>query len=182
MSAFHKDADQLRAALEELQLKAGFKSGDLIVIGCSSSEIMGSAIGSATNIDVAMAILPVIMNWSKKNSLFIAVQCCEHLNRCLVVEPDCAEKYGLEEVRVIPHEKGGGALSAAAMSSFTAPIVVESLHNQAHGGIDIGNTMIGMHLRRVVVCVRLETPKIGHAQICCAKTRPLLIGGARARY
>lgn len=182
MSQFHNEAAQLQTVLEELQLNANFKPGNLIVIGCSSSEIAGYRIGSATNIEVAMAILPVILEWAQQSGLLIAVQCCEHLNRCLIVEQACAKQYGLEEVNVIPYLKGGGALAAAAMELFAAPVVVESLQHQAHGGVDIGNTFIGMHLRRVAVCVRPSIKNIGAAQISCVKTRPLLIGGSRAKH
>lgn len=182
MNQFSQQATELAAALTEFQANAGFKPGNLIVVGCSTSEVTGCRIGKATNMDVSRAILPVIITWARQNELHIAIQCCEHLNRCLVVEEACARKYGLEEVTVIPYEKAGGGIGAAAMELFDKPVVAESLNHQAHGGLDIGNTFIGMHLRRVAVCVRLSVTQIGAAPLNCVRTRPILIGGARARY
>ena len=180
--SYTDEKQQLETALGELQSKAKFKKENLIVFGCSTSEILGSQIGSATNLEVAMAILPVILEWSEQHGLLVAIQCCEHLNRSLIVETGCVDKYGFEEVSAIPYLKGGGGLSAAAMELFVDPVLVESVLHQAHGGVDIGNTLIGMHLRRVAICVRLGVEKIGRATLNCAQTRPPLIGGERARY
>ena len=177
-----KAAEELGAALKEFQAEAKFKRGALIVFGCSTSEILGAKIGAATSAEVAGAILPVILEWANNNNLYIAIQCCEHLNRSLVVEAECAEKFNLEEVNAIPYLNGGGGLSAAAMTSLVNPVLVDSLMHQAHGGADIGNTFIGMHLRRVAVCVRLSIKSIGFAQINCVKTRPMLVGGNRAKH
>ncbi|HPU75865.1 MAG TPA: TIGR01440 family protein, partial [Bacillota bacterium] len=116
----------------------------------------------------------------RESQLYLAVQCCEHLNRALVVERECAGRYGLELVTVIPHLRAGGALSAAAMKEYGDPVVVESI--SAHAGMDIGDTFIGMHLRHVAVPVRLEITKIGDAHLTMARTRPKLIGGERALY
>lgn len=182
MEQFQKEAEQMSIAMGEFQEASGFKDGSLIVVGCSSSEIMGNKIGSATNMEAAGAILPAILRWAKQNSLYIAVQCCEHLNRCLVVEESCAAKYGLEIVNTVPYSKCGGALGATAMELFENPVVVESLKNQAHGGVDIGNTFIGMHLRRVAVCVRTSVKTVGYASLNCVRTRPILVGGSRAKY
>ena len=182
MNSFENEAEKLKTALAEFQTAARFRPDDLIVFGCSSSEIAGLRIGSATNMEAARALLPVMQEWGERNGLYLAVQCCEHLNRSLVVEAGCAGAYDLEEVNVIPHEKGGGALAAAAMELFTEPLVVESLLHKAHGGVDIGNTFIGMHLRRVAVCVRLDISRIGEATINCVRTRPVLIGGDRAKH
>jgi uncharacterized protein (TIGR01440 family) len=121
-------------------------------------------------------LLPVI----QENKLFLAIQCCEHLNRALVVEKACAEKYGLEIVAVMPHPKAGGSLSASAMEKFNQPVVVETI--TAHAGLDIGDTFIGMHLKRVAVPVRLAAKNIGQAHLTAARHRPKLIGGARAKY
>jgi len=178
---FEKETMQIRQALEELQDEAGFMPQNLIVFGCSSSEIIGERIGSSTSLEAAEAVMPEIIAWAGKHGLFCAVQCCEHLNRCLVVEAGCAEKYGLEIVNVIPHAGAGGGLAEAAIKLFKAPVTVETLRCQAHGGMDIGNTFIGMHLRRVAVCVRIGVTHIGCATVNCVRTRPALIGGARSK-
>ena len=112
--------------------------------------------------------------------LYLAIQCCEHLNRALVVEEECALKYGLEIVSVVPHEKAGGSLATVAMTSFRKPVVVETI--AAHAGLDVGDTFIGMHLKRVAVPVRLAVKQIGKAHVTAARTRPKFIGGDRARY
>lgn len=182
MHAFQNEAAELKKALGELQAAAGYPAGNLIAIGCSSSEILGAKIGASTNMEVSKSILRAIMEWAGGNGLHIAIQCCEHLNRCLVVEEDYAETHSLEIVNVVPYAGGGGGLSAAAMEMFERPVVVISLNHSAHGGIDIGNTFIGMHLRRVAVCVRLSVTHIGMATINCVKTRPMLIGGDRSRH
>ena len=179
---FEKEAAQTAQALHQFQEAAAFNPGSLIVIGCSSSEIVGSRIGSATSKEAAQAVLPEIIAWAQKNTLHIAVQCCEHLNRCLIVEEPCAEKFRLEPVSVIPYTKAGGGLADAAMKLFTRPVVVESLRHGAHGGMDIGGTLIGMHLRRVAVRTQIDVKRIGAASVICAHTRPILIGGERAKY
>ena len=154
--------------------------GQILVVGCSTSEVRGANIGTDGLMDVAEAILnslhDEIFHWEG----FLAIQCCEHLNRALVVEREVMELYGLEEVSVVPVAHAGGALAAQAMQNFIDPVVVESI--AAHGGIDIGATLIGMHLRKVAVPLRLQQKTIGHAGVTVAWTRPKLIGGARAIY
>lgn len=167
-------------ALEELLAVASLKPYDIVVVGCSTSEVMGHRIGSASNVDVAEAIMAGLLPVVRENRLHLAIQCCEHLNRALVCEGDCAERYGLELVTVIPHATAGGALAAQAMEEFADPVVVERIC--AHAGMDIGDTLIGMHLRQVAVPVRLGIVKIGAANLTAARTRPKLIGGERARY
>ncbi|HHY08476.1 MAG TPA: TIGR01440 family protein [Corynebacteriales bacterium] len=159
---------------------ADLKPGMIVVVGCSTSEVMGQKIGSASNMDVAEAIMAGLLQCAHKYDLYLAIQCCEHLNRALVVEKECKDLYGLEEVTVIPHQDAGGALATVAMKQFQAPVVVESI--SAHAGMDIGDTLIGMHLKRVAVPVRLDIGTIGHAHLTFARTRPKLIGGARAKY
>lgn len=171
---------EVREALQELLSVAKLSPGEIVVVGCSTSEVMGERIGSASSVEVASALMKGLLPVIQENKLFLAIQCCEHLNRALVVEKACAEKYGLEIVSVVPHPKAGGSLSAAAMESFTQPVVVETII--AHAGLDIGDTFIGMHLKRVAVPVRLATKNIGQAHLTAARHRPKLIGGARAKY
>ncbi|NLH88499.1 MAG: TIGR01440 family protein [Firmicutes bacterium] len=167
-------------ALEGLLCAARLKPQDIVVVGCSTSEVAGHRIGSASSVDVAEAVMDGLLPAIRENRLYLAIQCCEHLNRALVVEGDCAERYGLEKVTVIPHVTAGGALAAQAMGEFSDPVVVECI--SAHAGMDIGDTFIGMHIKRVAVPVRLEITKIGAANLTAARTRPKLIGGERAQY
>lgn len=167
-------------ALEGLLAAAKLRPRNTVVIGCSTSEVMGQRIGSASSSEVAEAIMAGLLPVIRANQLYLAIQCCEHLNRALVVERECAELYGLELVTVLPHAKAGGALSAAAMKEYRDPVVVETI--SAHAGMDIGDTFIGMHLKRVAVPVRLDITRIGEAHLTMARTRPKLIGGERAQY
>ncbi|MGB4300475.1 MAG: TIGR01440 family protein [Acetomicrobium sp.] len=167
-------------ALSELLSIAELKPENILVVGCSTSEVLGKKIGSASNLEVAKAIMEGIEPLVEKSGLFLAVQCCEHLNRALVVEEDCAMKYHLEVVTVLPHLEAGGALAVLAYEEFAKPVVVENI--QGHAGVDIGDTMIGMHLKRVAVPVRREVKRIGEANLVMARTRPKLIGGERAKY
>lgn len=171
---------QTAAAVDELLTVAALEPGRILVVGCSTSEVQGARIGSSGSEQVAGAILAALMERCRARSVYLAVQCCEHLNRALVVERPAAKSYGLEEVSVVPVPKAGGALAAQAMRDFTAPVVVESI--QAHAALDIGATLIGMHVKRVAVPVRLKQKLIGQAPVTAARTRPRLIGGARAVY
>lgn len=168
------------AALEELVSCAQLKPGQIVVVGCSTSEVHGERIGSAGSAELAEAILSGLLTVCKKNQLYLAIQCCEHLNRALVVERAVMEKYGLDEVGVVPVAHAGGSLGARAMHDFAEPVVVEAI--KAHAGLDIGCTLIGMHLRPVAVPVRLVQAHIGQALVIAARTRPKLIGGERAVY
>lgn len=156
------------------------RPGQILVLGCSTSEIQGKKIGSTGSTDVAAAVLDGIHDALKGSGIHLAVQCCEHLNRSLVVERDVQEKYGLTEVTVLPVPHAGGATAATALRRFADPVVVESI--QAHAGIDIGDTFIGMHLRPVAVPVRIAQKTVGEAHLSIARTRPKLVGGARAVY
>lgn len=178
--------DLARLALETKQAVTGllaegkFQPGQIIVVGCSTSEIAGQRIGSAGSREIADVLLQELYPTLQERELYLAVQCCEHLNRALVVEAECAREYGLEQVNVIPQRQAGGALAEAAMEHFREPVVVERI--QAHGGLDIGDTFIGMHLRPVAVPLRLAVKQIGQAHLTVARTRPKLIGGERAKY
>lgn len=156
------------------------RSGLILVVGCSTSEIRGETIGTGGSEEVAAVVLQALREETSRSGGRLAIQCCEHLNRALVVERETMETYGLEEVSVVPVPHAGGALAAQAMQDFEDPVVVESV--SAHGGIDIGATLIGMHLRRVAVPLRLQQRTIGRAGVTAAWTRPKLIGGARAVY
>lgn len=167
-------------AFEELIEVAGLTKGQILVVGCSSSEIVGETIGKGSSFETANELFEAIYPVLKEKGIFLAAQCCEHLNRALIVERECAEKYGLDPVCVVPYPKAGGSFATAAWRHFEAPVAVE--HIRAHAGIDIGGVLIGMHLREVAVPVRLSVKKIGEASILCARTRPKLIGGERAKY
>jgi len=167
-------------AMAELLERAPLKAGDIVVIGCSSSEILGEHIGKGSSPEAAAAALAGIKPLLDEKGIYIAAQCCEHLNRALVLERSAAEKYGYDEVCVRPMPKAGGSFATAVYDSLKDPVVVE--HIKASAGLDIGCTMIGMHLKHVAVPLRLSTKKIGEALLTAAYTRPKLIGGVRAHY
>ena len=166
--------------IEELIETANMKPGQIIVIGCSSSEIAAHTIGRYSSKEVGETVFNALNNVAKKHQIYLAAQCCEHLNRAIIIEEEAAEKYGLEMVNVKPQLKAGGSFSVAAWNNFAAPCAVEKI--QAHAGIDIGDTLIGMHLRSVAVPVRTKKNSIGSAHVVCARTRLKFIGGERAIY
>ena len=168
------------AAVTELLDAAGLQAGDIFVIGCSSSEMVGEKIGTHSSVDAANALADAVLPILKEKGVCVAVQCCEHLNRALILESAVAEKYGYEPVNVVPQPKAGGSFATAVWQRMDAPVAVE--HIRATAGIDIGGTLIGMHLREVAVPVRLSVKHIGEAPILCARTRPKFIGGCRAVY
>lgn len=176
----NKFRNNAQTAVQELLAVANLKPAQIVVVGCSSSEISGKKIGSASSIEIAEAVLAGILPILQEQEVFLAAQCCEHLNRSLVVEAACAEKYGLEEVTVVPHLKAGGGFATTYYHQCSQPVMVERV--AAHAGIDIGDTFIGMHLRRVVVPVRGSIDSIGKAHLTMARTRRALIGGERAKY
>ena len=169
-----------RKAISELLEQAKLEHGEIVVVGCSSSEIVGEKIGKGSTPDAANAVLDGILPLIKENGLFLAAQCCEHLNRALVVEREAAERFNLEIVSAVPKPKAGGSFAAAAYLAYAEPVLVE--HIKASAGLDIGSTLIGMHLKDVAVPLRLEIKTIGEASVTAARTRPKLIGGARAQY
>ena len=173
---------QARAAVEELVgiERAHFNPVKLLVVGCSSSEIAGGVIGHNSTYELGRQVAEEILQVAAERGFDCAFQCCEHLNRALVMEREAAERRGYEIVCVVPQPKAGGSLATAAYALMKAPVVVDSV--LADAGLDIGRTMIGMHLRRVAVPVRLENDKIGAAIVIAARTRPRLIGGERAKY
>ena len=171
---------QAALAVGELLEAAKLQEGDLFVVGCSSSEIVGGRIGHASSLETAQAVFRGIYPALQQRGIYLAAQCCEHLNRALIVERACARQYGLDPVSVHPQPKAGGSFATTAWDSFADPVAVE--HIRAHAGMDIGGTLIGMHLRDVAVPVRLRLDHIGQAILLCARTRPKFIGGSRAVY
>lgn len=171
-------AEQCYEAVEELIKIAGLKKGDIFVVGCSTSEVCGSKIGTNSDEDTAKSIYDGIQKALRDKGMYIAVQCCEHLNRAIVIER-AAVPYA-ECVNVVPQKKAGGSLAAVAYSMMEQPVVIENV--RADAGMDIGGTLIGMHLKAVAVPVRLSRDTIGKAHIICARTRPKFIGGERAVY
>ena len=177
---FEEIAAQAKTAVSELLKAAKLNAGDMLVVGCSSSEIGGHDIGSSSNVEIANAVFGAIYPILKEKGIFLAAQCCEHLNRALIIEKEAALKNGLEIVNVVPQPKAGGSFASAAYANFEHPVAVEQVSAQA--GMDIGDTLFGMHLQRVAVPVRLSVRKIGEANLTCARTRPKFIGGERAHY
>ncbi|HIZ83398.1 MAG TPA: TIGR01440 family protein [Firmicutes bacterium] len=171
---------QAAKAARELLDTAGLREGDILVVGCSSSEVGGRKIGTDSSPKVAQAVFAGIYGETQARKIFLAAQCCEHLNRAIILEREAAEKYGLEVVNVVPQPKAGGSFATAAYGAFREPAAVETV--RARAGMDIGDTLIGMHLAPVAVPVRLSLGKIGEAHLVCARTRPKFIGGERAHY
>lgn len=171
---------QVTQAAEELLSVALLQRGQVLVVGCSTSEVAGARIGTAGSEAVAEAILEPLWTITQDRGIYLACQCCEHLNRALVVQLEAAERYNWEQVAVVPVPKAGGSFAARAMRHMPGAVVVEEI--RAHAGLDIGSTLIGMHLRRVAVPVRLGIDMIGNARLTAARTRPKLIGGERAVY
>ncbi len=172
--------NQAACAAAELVEKAELKSGDVAVIGCSTSEVIGERIGTSGTLDVAKEIFNGLNSVFTEKGIFLAAQCCEHLNRAIIIEKEKADTLGLEQVCVVPHPRAGGSFATAAWQTMKNPVAVEEI--KADAGIDIGTTLIGMHLKRVAVPLRLESNTIGEAKLSAAKTRPKYIGGERAKY
>ena len=171
---------QARTVVTELLAQAKLKPGALFVVGCSSSEMVGQRIGKGSSMDAAQAAFRGIYPVLQEHGIHLAVQCCEHLNRALILERAVAEAKGLEIVSVMPQPHAGGSFAVTAWNTFEDPVAVEAI--QADAGMDIGGTLIGMHLRRVAVPVRTSLHQIGEAIVLCARTRPKYIGGPRAVY
>ena len=168
-----------QAACEILET-AKLKEGGLFVVGCSTSEVIGERIGTMSSPETAEAVFAGIYRATKERGVYLVAQCCEHLNRALILEGKAARLYGYEEVNVVPQPKAGGSFATAAYHAFEEPVAVE--HVRAHAGMDIGDTLIGMHLKDVAVPVRISHKTIGEAHVVCARTRAKFIGGSRAIY
>lgn len=171
---------EARQAVTELLAQAKLKKGDVFVVGCSSSEIVGGHIGKDSSIEAAQAVYAGIAPVLAQQGIWLAAQCCEHLNRAIILEREAAEKYGWEEVCVVPRPHAGGSWATTCWKNFKEPVAVEEI--RAHAGIDIGGTLIGMHLKKVAVPVRLTQNRIGEAMVLAARVRPKFIGGNRAVY
>jgi len=178
------DLEMLRSqtidAVTELFASTSLKPGMILVVGCSTSEVRGRSIGSAGSQEVAVSLMDALLEVCRRHGVVLAIQCCEHLNRALVVERAVQERLGLPEVSVVPVLHAGGALATEAYQRFCDPVMIEAI--QAHFALDIGNTLIGMHVQPVAIPVRLIHNRIGRAFVTAARTRPKLIGGARACY
>ncbi|MBE7016116.1 MAG: TIGR01440 family protein [Ruminococcaceae bacterium] len=170
--------NEAKAVVEELCSVAKLNKGDIFVVGCSTSEVLGDKIGTNSSPDAAKLLFAGLYEPLKERGIYLAIQCCEHLNRAIVIER--AAVPFAEYVNVVPQPKAGGSLATEAYNNFENPVVVESIRGDA--GVDIGGTLIGMHLKAVAVPVRLSKNKIGEASIIAARTRCKFIGGERARY
>ena len=167
-----------REITAELVEAAKLQRGQILVVGCSTSEVTGAPIGTNSVPDVAKEIFSGISEVLDANGIYLAAQCCEHLNRAIIIEREALKVY--EEVNVIPAKKAGGSFATTAYGSFRDPIAVEEI--RADAGLDIGGTLIGMHLKKVAVPLRLSKNKLGNAILLAARTRPKFIGGERAVY
>ena len=170
--------NQANTATKEIIETAKLKSGNILVVGCSSSEIAGQKIGTFSNIDVAKAVFNGIYDALNEKDIYLAAQCCEHLNRAIIIERKAVINQDI--VNVVPMIKAGGSFATTAYNSFNEPVAVEMI--KADAGLDIGGTLIGMHLKHVAVPVRLSVKSIGQAPLLAARTRPKFIGGIRANY
>ncbi len=170
--------NEAKTAAGQIILQAGLKKGQILVVGCSSSEVSGEKIGTYSSVDVAKAVFDGIFEVANEHGIFLAAQCCEHLNRAIIIERAAVPNYDI--VNVVPQPKAGGSFATTAYNSFNDPVAVEEI--KADAGLDIGGTLIGMHLKKVAVPVRLSLNSIGKALLLAARTRPKYIGGERAHY
>ena len=171
-------ADAARKAALELCEKAALKKGQTVIVGCSTSEIAGRRIGTGSSAEIGDTVFEALHGVFSDKGVFIAAQCCEHLNRAVIIEREASA--GKMIVNAVPVPDAGGAFAAAAYSKLRDPVALENI--EADAGLDIGGTLIGMHLRRVAVPIRLESTAIGEAAVIAARARPPLIGGARTNY
>ena len=174
-----KIIEQARAACIEICEKAKLNKGDILIVGCSTSEVTGGIIGHNSSAETGEILFKTINDILTEKGIYLAAQCCEHLNRAIIIEKD-ALYSGAETVNVMPQPKAGGSFATAAYKGFRNPVAVETI--KADAGIDIGDTLIGMHLKSVAVPVRLENNSIGSARVIAARTREKFIGGERAHY
>ena len=170
--------EQTKAVFDELMEQAKLEEGDILVVGCSSSEIASHRIGSYSSAEIGEAVAQTFLNCCKEKKIYLAAQCCEHLNRAIIVERKAVPFADI--VNVVPQPKAGGSFGTTAYKTFEEPVALEEI--KADAGIDIGGTLIGMHLKKVAVPVKLENRKIGEANVLAARVRPKFIGGQRAIY
>lgn len=169
---------QASAIINEVCEKAGLTEGQILVVGCSSSEVCGDVIGSNSNLEVAQAVFAGIYEVLVDKKIYLAAQCCEHLNRAIIVEREAVPFSDI--VNVVPQPKAGGSFGTTAYKTFKNPVAVEEI--KADAGIDIGGTLIGMHIKKVAVPIKLENNKLGKANVLAARSRAKFIGGIRAIY
>ncbi len=169
-----------KQATEEIIAAAKLQEGDIFVVGCSSSTVTGQSFGTASSMDIAQALFDGIYPVLQQHGIYLAAQCCEHLNRAIVIEKAAAAKQQREIVNVVPQPKAGGSFATITYQTLQDPVMVE--HIRADAGLDIGGVLIGMHLKEVAVPLRLSVRQIGEANITAARTRPKFIGGERAHY
>lgn len=172
--------EQAKKAALDIIDQAGLKKGDIFVVGCSSSTVAGYSFGSASSMEIAQTVFDGIYPELKDRGIFLAAQCCEHLNRAIITERAAAEKQFRDEVNVVPQPKAGGSFATITYNTLEDPVAVE--HIRADAGIDIGGVLIGMHLKEVAVPLTLSVKKIGEANVTSARTRAKFIGGERAHY
>ncbi len=172
--------EQAARVMRELLDRSKICLGEIVVVGCSTSEVLGHQIGTTSSMEVAGALYDAIASQVRERGCYLAAQCCEHLNRALILEEEAARRYGYDPVWVVPQPKAGGSFATTAWRKMQHPVAVERI--RAACGLDIGGTLIGMHLREVAVPLRLSVQTIGNATILCAYTRPKYIGGPRACY
>ena len=180
--AYETIQQNMQSIIEEWVKSDYLRDGELFIVGCSTSEVAGHSIGTSGSEQIAEVIYNKLNILKNKSGVQLVFQCCEHLNRALVMEREIAAKYLLDEVSVIPVPTAGGSMASYAYKQMTDPVVVESINMSAHAGMDIGETMIGMHMKHVAVPLRFEQRQIGNARVTAARSRPKLIGGSRANY
>lgn len=170
----------VETSVRELLAAVNPAENSIFILGGSTSEIQGKKIGSATDVNLGEKIIKKIINVLDQHNIYLAVQGCEHINRALVIEKECQLNYNFPEVNVVPHRLAGGAFATAAYNEFIDPITIESINGDL--GLDIGDSLIGMHFKNIVVPVRLSLKKIGKAHLTAAQTRLKMVGGYRAKY
>lgn len=169
---------QAKAVAEEICEAAKLMAGQILVVGCSTSEVCGDKIGTNSSTEVAKALFDGIYEVLSAKGIYLAAQCCEHLNRAIIIEQSAVPTY--EIVNAVPQPKAGGSFATMAYKHFDNPVAVEEI--KADAGIDIGGTLIGMHIKKVAVPVRLTNNHIGNATVLAARSRAKFIGGERAVY
>ena len=177
---FEEIRKQAEQAVEEIVEQAGLKEGSIFVVGCSSSTVCGKSFGSASSMEIAQAVFDGIYPVLKSRGIYLAAQCCEHLNRAIITEKAAALQQGRDVVNVVPQPKAGGSFATITYRTLEHPAAVE--HIRADAGIDIGGVLIGMHLKEVAVPLTLTVKQIGEAHVTSARTRAKFIGGERAHY
>ncbi len=171
--------DAVKATIEVVEA-SGLDKGDIMVVGCSTSEVTGNTIGSASSLDAAEMVFKGIYETLHERGIYLAAQCCEHLNRAIIIEKELAKTERIPVVNVVPQPKAGGSFATMAYKHFKSAVAVE--HIKADAGMDIGDTLIGMHLKEVAVPLRINIKSIGEAHLVCARTRAKFVGGGRATY